>query len=339
MRASLKTKPTVRASVAPAAAAAAAVLCMPLVLASAPAAAQAWPAKPIRFIITLAPGSAVDIVARLTGEPISKALGQPVIIESRVGGGGVVAAEFVMRAPADGYTILVGSIASHGVNPSLVPKIPYDALKDFAPVVSLASSPNVLIASNSLPVKSVKDLIALAKQRPGELTFASGGTGTSHHMGGELFGLLSGTKMSHIPFKGSPQAVGAVVSGEVALMFPNIPNAMGLAKAGKLRILGVTTPKRLSFWPELPTIAESGLPGFEVIAWFGLFAPAGTPAAVIDRLNAEANKALAMPSVRENLMTQGFELMGGTVAEFAAFVRNEIDKWAKVVKATGAKAD
>lgn len=307
--------------------------------ASAPALAQAWPAKPIRFIVTLAPGSAVDIVARLTGEPISKALGQPVIVESRVGGGGVVAAEFVMRAPADGYTMLVGSIASHGINPSLVPKIPYDALKDFAPVVSLASSPNVLIASNSLPVTSVKELIALARKRPGELTYASGGNGTSHHMGGELFGLLSGTKMSHVPFKGSPQAVGAVVSGEVALMFPNIPNAMGLAKAGKLRILGVTTPKRLSFWPELPTIAESGLPGYEVIAWFGLFAPAGTPAPVIDRMNAEANKALAIPAVRENLMTQGFELMGGTVAEFAAFVRSEIEKWARVVKATGAKAE
>jgi tripartite-type tricarboxylate transporter receptor subunit TctC len=307
--------------------------------ASAPALAQAWPAKPIRFIVTLAPGSAVDIVARLTGEPISKALGQPVIVESRVGGGGVVAAEFVMRAPADGYTMLVGSIASHGINPSLVPKISYDAIKDFAPVASLASSPNVLIASNSLPVTSVKELIALARKRPGELTYASGGNGTSHHMGGELFGLLSGTKMSHVPYKGSPQAVGAVVSGEVALMFPNIPNAMGLAKAGKLRILGVTTPKRLSFWPELPTIAESGLPGYEVIAWFGLFAPAGTPAPVIDRMNAEANKALAIPAVRENLMTQGFELMGGSVAEFTAFVRNEIEKWAKVVKATGAKAE
>jgi tripartite-type tricarboxylate transporter receptor subunit TctC len=244
-----------------------------------------------------------------------------------------------MRAPADGYTMLVGSIASHGINPSLVPKISYDAIKDFAPVASLASSPNVLIASNSLPVTSVKELIALARKRPGELTYASGGNGTSHHMGGELFGLLSGTKMSHVPYKGSPQAVGAVVSGEVALMFPNIPNAMGLAKAGKLRILGVTTPKRLSFWPELPTIAESGLPGYEVIAWFGLFAPAGTPAPVIDRMNAEANKALAIPAVRENLMTQGFELMGGSVAEFTAFVRNEIEKWAKVVKATGAKAE
>jgi tripartite-type tricarboxylate transporter receptor subunit TctC len=303
------------------------------------ASAQAWPAKPIRFVVTLAPGSAVDIVARIVADPMSKALGQQVVVESRPGAGGVVAAEFVMRSPPDGYTLLVGSIASHGINPSLVSKIPYDAIKDFAPVVSLASSPNVLIASNSLPVTSVKELIALAKKRPGELTYASGGNGTSHHMGGELFGLLSGTKMSHVPFKGSPQAVQAVLSGEVALMFPNIPNAMGLAKAGKIRILGVTTPKRLSWWPELPTIAESGLPGYSVIAWFGLFAPAGTPVAVVDRLNAEANKALATPSVRDSLVAQGFELMGGSVPEFAAFVRSEIDKWAKVVKATGARAE
>jgi len=301
--------------------------------------AQSWPAKPIRFIVTLAPGSAVDIVARVVGEAITKPLGQPVVVESRVGAGGVVAAEFVMRAPPDGHTILVGSIASHGINPSLLQKIPYDAMKDFTPVVSLAASPNVLIVSNSLPVKSVKDLIALAAKRPGELTYASGGNGTSHHMGGELFGLLGKVRMSHVPFKGSPQAVGAVVSGEVALMFPNIPNAMGLAKAGKVRILGVTTPKRLSWWPELPTIAESGLPGFEVIAWFGLFGPAGMPSAVVERLNAESNRALAQPAVRENLVQQGFELMGGSVQDFTAFVRSELDKWARVVKASGAVAN
>ncbi|MFN7752098.1 MAG: tripartite tricarboxylate transporter substrate binding protein [Pseudomonadota bacterium] len=317
----------------------AAALMAATLLAAPTALAQAWPAKPVRFIVTLAPGSAVDIVARIVGESISKPLGQPVVVESRVGAGGVVAAEFVMRSPPDGHTILVGSIASHGINPSLLQKIPYDAMKDFAPVVSLASSPNVLIVSNSLPARSVKELVALAAKRPGELTYASGGNGTSHHMGGELFGLLGKVRMSHVPFKGSPQAVGAVVSGEVALMFPNIPNAMGLAKAGKVRILGVTTPKRLSWWPELPTIAESGLPGYEVIAWFGLFAPAGTPTAVIDRLNAESNRALAQPAVRENLVQQGFEIMGGSVQEFTAFVRSELDKWARVVKASGAKAE
>jgi tripartite-type tricarboxylate transporter receptor subunit TctC len=262
-----------------------------------------------------------------------------VVIENRVGAGGVVAAEFVMRAPPDGYTILVGSIASHGINPALMSKISYDAMKDFTPVVNLASSPNVLIASNSLPVKSVKELIALAARRPGDLTYASGGVGTSHHMGGELLALMGKVKMSHVPFKGSPQAVGAVVSGEVALMFPNIPNAMGLAKAGKVRILGVTTPKRLSWWPELPTVAESGLPGYEVIAWFGLFGPAGMPAAIVERLNVESNRVLAQPAVRENLVQQGFEILGGSVQDFTAFVRSELDKWARVVKASGAKAD
>jgi tripartite-type tricarboxylate transporter receptor subunit TctC len=317
----------------------AAALLVTAVAAAPVAVAQAWPAKPVRFIVTLAPGSASDIVARVVGEALSKPLGQPVVIENRVGAGGVVAAEFVMRAPPDGYTILVGSIASHGINPALMSKISYDAMKDFTPVVNLASSPNVLIASNSLPVKSVKELIALAARRPGDLTYASGGVGTSHHMGGELLALMGKVKMSHVPFKGSPQAVGAVVSGEVALMFPNIPNAMGLAKAGKVRILGVTTPKRLSWWPELPTVAESGLPGYEVIAWFGLFGPAGMPAAIVERLNVESNRVLAQPAVRENLVQQGFEILGGSVQDFTAFVRSELDKWARVVKASGAKAD
>jgi len=308
-------------------------------LVPAAAAAQSWPAKPIRFIVTLAPGSASDIVARVTGDALSKPLGQQVIVDNRPGAGGIVAAEIVQRAAPDGYTLLVGSIASHGINPALVPKIPYDAVKDFTPIVNIASSPNVLITSNSLPVKSVKELIALAKKRPGELLFSSGGVGTSHHMGAELFGLLAGAKMSHVPFKGSPQAVQAVVSGEVSLMFPNIPNAMGLAKAGKVRILGVTTPQRLSWWPDLPTIAELGLPGYEVIAWFGLMAPAGTPEAIVERLNTETNKALGQVSTRELLVSQGFEIIGGSVKEFAAFIRSELDKWAKVVKLSGAKAE
>jgi len=306
---------------------------------SAAAVAQSWPAKPIRFIVTLAPGSASDIVARVTGDALTKPLGQQVIVENRPGAGGVVAAEIVQRAAPDGYTLLIGSIACHGINPALVPKIPYDAVKDFTPIVNIASSPNVLITSNSLPVKSVKELIALAKKRPGELLFSSGGNGTSHHMGAELFGLLAGVKMSHVPFKGSPQAVQAVLSGEVSLMFPNIPNAMGLAKAGKVRILGVTTPQRLSWWPDLPTIAELGLPGYEVIAWFGLMAPAGTPDAIVERLNAETNKVLGQAATRELLVNQGFEIIGGSVKEFAAFIRSELDKWAKVVKLSGAKAE
>lgn len=312
---------------------------MPVALIPAAAQAQAYPSKPIRFIATLAPGSAVDIVARVVGDAMSKSLGQPVIVENRPGAGGVVAADFVMRSPADGYTMLVGSIASHGINPSLLAKIPYDAVKDFSPIVSLAASPNVLIVNNSLPVTSVKELIEFARKRPGELVYASGGQGTSHHMGAELFGLMAGVKMTHVPFKGSPQAVGAVVSGEVALMFPNIPNAMGLAKAGKVRILGTTTATRLPFWPELPTISELGLKGYDVLAWFGLFGPAGMPAAAIERINAEANKALAQPAVRQNLESQGFALLGGSVQEFTAFVRAELDKWAKVVKATGTRIE
>jgi tripartite-type tricarboxylate transporter receptor subunit TctC len=185
----------------------------------------------------------------------------------------------------------------------------------------------------------VKELIALAKKRPGELLFSSGGTGTSQHMAAELFGMLAGVKMGHVPFKGGPQGVQAVLSGEVAVMFPNASNAISLAKANKVRILGVTTPKRLSWWPEIPTIAEAGLPGYSMIAWFGIFAPAGTPEANVERLNADTNKVLAMPTVRDALVTQGFELIGGSTKEFGAFVRSELEKWTKVVKATGAKAE
>ncbi|MBC7781226.1 MAG: tripartite tricarboxylate transporter substrate binding protein [Proteobacteria bacterium] len=300
--------------------------------------AQSYPTRPVRLIATLAPGSAVDILARLVGDPMSRTLGQTVIVDNRPGAGGLVATETVQRAAPDGYTLLIGG-ASHVINPVLQPKIAYDPIKDFAPVINLASSPNVLIVSNALPVNSVKELVALARKRPGELLFSSGGTGTSQHMAAELFGLLAGVKIGHVPFKGGPQGVQAVLAGEVAMMFPNIPNAIGLAKAGKVRMLAVTTPKRLSWWPELPTIDESGVKGYEVIAWFGVFAPAGTPEAIVERLNAEANKAIALPAVREALVAQGYEVIGGSSREFAGFVRNELDKWTKVVKATGAKAE
>ena len=251
--------------------------CMPLLLlATASAGAQSWPSKPIRFIVTLAPGSAVDIVARVTGEPMSRALGQPVVVESRPGAGGVVAAEFVMRSPADGYTMLVGSIASHGINPSLVSKIPYDALKDFAPVVSLASSPNVLIASNSLPVKSVKELIALAKARPDALSYASTGNGAPTHLAGELFKTMAGVKMLHVPYKGAAPAVVDLLSGHVQLSFISAPGVMPHVEAGRLRVLAVTNARRSVLLPQVPTISEAGLQGYESEGWHGLFTPAGT---------------------------------------------------------------
>jgi len=315
-----------------------AVAAVALPVLSTGALAQAYPTKPVRIVATLAPGSAVDILARVIADPMGRTLAQPVIVDNRPGAGGLVATEAVQRAAPDGYTLLLGG-ASHVINPVILPKVAYDPIRDFSPVLNVASSPNVLIVSNSLPARNVKELVALAKKRPGELLYSSGGTGTSQHMAAELFAMMAGVKMVHVPFKGAPPAVGALLGGEVAMMFPNIPNAVGIAKAGKVRILGTTTPKRLSWWPELPTIAEAGVPGYEVVAWFGMFAPAGTPEAVVERLNTEANRAIALPNIRDSLVAQGFEPIGGTRRELAEFVRVELDKWTKVVKATGIKAE
>lgn len=306
---------------------------------AAPAAAQSYPSKPVKIVVTLSPGSTSDILARTVADQLTQSMGQTFVVENRPGLGGNIAGEAVARAAPDGYTLMLATISSHGINPALFERMPYDALKDFAPIVLLASSPNVLIVTPSMPVKSVAELVSYAKTRQGDLTFASGGIGTSHHLSGELFNSLAGVKMTHVPYKGSPQAVTAVATGEVALMFPNIPNALGLAKSGKVKMLAVTTPKRLSWLPDVPTVAEAGLPGFDVTAWFGFVAPAGTPEAILQRLNAESLKALEQPAVRQALINQGFEIMGGSRQEFAQFMRAEIDKWARVVKASGAKAE
>jgi tripartite-type tricarboxylate transporter receptor subunit TctC len=309
------------------------------VLLSAPLAAQDYPSRPIKLVVTLSPGSTSDILARTVGEHMSKSLGQPIVVENRPGLGGNIAGEAVAKSPNDGYTLLLATISSHGINPSLFAKMPYDALRDFVPVIALASSPNALIVSPEVPVSSVKELVAYVKSKPpGEVNYASAGIGTSHHLGAELFGSMIGAKMTHVPYKGSPDAVTAVATGQVTLMFPNIPNALPLAKAGKVKLLAVTTPKRLAWLPDTPTVAES-LPGFAVIAWFGLVAPAGTPPAIVQRLNAEAQKALADPAVRQRLVDQGFDIMGGSAPEFGAFMKNEIDKWAAVVKTSGAKVE
>jgi tripartite-type tricarboxylate transporter receptor subunit TctC len=306
---------------------------------SAAVSAQEYPQKPIKLVVTLSPGSTSDILARTVGEHMAKSLGQPVVVENRPGLGGNIAGEAVAKSPADGYTLLLATISSHGINPSLFAKMPYDAVRDFTPIVALASSPNALIVGPEVPVGSVKELVALVKAKQGDINYSSAGIGTSHHLGAELFGSMIGAKMTHVPYKGSPDAVTAVATGQVTLMVPNIPNALPLAKAGKLKLLAVTTPKRLAWLPDVPTVAESGLPGYEVIAWFGLVAPAGTPPAIVQRLNAEAMKALADPGVRQALTAQGFDIMGGTPAEFGAFMKSEIDKWGRVVKASGAKVE
>lgn len=298
--------------------------------------ANHWPTKPVRLLVTLSPGSTSDILARTVADQLSKSLGQSFVVENRPGAGGNIAGDVVARSAPDGYTLLLATISSHGINPALYAKMPYDALRDFVPVINLASSPNALIVGMDVPVNSVKELVAWVKSKPaGEVNYASAGNGTSMHLGGELFNALTGAKTTHIPYKGSPEGVTAVVKGEVAMMFPNVPNAIPLAKSGKLKILAVTTSKRLASMPDVPTVIEGGLAGFDVTAWFGLVAPAGTPSDIVQRLNAESNKALAMPAVRQALANQGFEIGGGSAQEFGQFMRAEIDKWTKVVNGAG----
>ena len=298
--------------------------------------AQNWPNKPIKVVVTLSAGSTSDILARIVCEQLSKNLGQPFVVENRPGAGGNIAGEYVMHQPADGYTLMLSSISSHGINPALYAKMPYDAINDFTPIIAIASSPNVLIASNNTPVSSTRELINWIKSQPsGSINFSSAGNGTSMHLSGELLNSMSGIKTTHIPFKGSPEAVNSVMKNEVTFMFPNAPNAIPLAKAGKIKLLAVTSGKRLSWLPDVPTVAESGLAGFEVTAWFGFVGPQGIAPQIVNKLNSEVQKVLQNPVVVDSLSQQGFDVMGGSPQEFGSFMRNEIEKWTKVVNHAG----
>jgi len=301
--------------------------------------AQAWPSKPIKWVVPFAPGGTTDILARTVGEKLALALGQPVIIENKPGAGGGVGAEYTAKAAPDGYTIMGGTISTHAINASLYKDLPYDPVKDFVAITLIARVPNMLVVNTAVPAKDVKELIALLKANPNKYSFASSGNGTSQHLSGELFKSMSGTEMQHIPYKGSPPALQDVMGGQVTMTFDNITTAWTLAKAGKLRALAVTTAKRSSIAPDVPTLAESGLPGFEVGSWQGVFAPAGTPPAIVKRLNAEIVKALNLPDVREKLGALGAEIVADSPEEFSALVKSEVVKWADVVKKSGAKVD
>jgi len=301
--------------------------------------AQAWPAKPIKWVVPFAPGGTTDILARTIGDKLAIALGQPVIIENKPGAGGGVGADYTAKAPADGYTIMGGTISTHAINASLYKSLPYDPVKDFAPITLIARVPNMLVVNPDVPVKNVAELIALMKASPAKYTFASSGNGTSQHLSGELFKTMAGVEMQHIPYKGSPPALQDVVGGQVTMTFDNITTAWPLAKGGKLRALAVTTAKRSSVAPEVPTLAESGLAGYEVGSWQGVFAPAGTPPEIVKRLNTEIVKIIRMPDVNEKLTALGAEPVGNTPEEFGALVRAEVGKWADVVKKSGAKVD
>lgn len=315
------------------------VLVLAAFLAAGPSSAQPYPSKPIRIVVTIGPGSAGDLISRVLAEPLARSLGQQVIVDNRPGAGGNVAAAIVAKTPPDGYNLLLTTISTHGINPTLYESLAFDPVRDFAPIVLSASSPNVLVVHPSMPVTTIPQLVRLARTRPGELTYSSGGTGTSQHMSGELFAMLAGARMVHVPFKATPPSVQAVIGGEVVLSFASVPVAKELVQVGRLRGLGVTSAKRVASWPEMPAIAEAGLPGFDVAAWFGFAASAGTAPDTIRLLNAEFRKAQRDPAVRQRLVQQGIEVLESSPEEFARHIGDEIAKWAKVVKAAGARAN
>jgi tripartite-type tricarboxylate transporter receptor subunit TctC len=309
-------------------------------LAVPPVLAQSYPTGPVRIVVTISPGSTADILARVIADKLSQSLGQPVVVENRPGAGGNIAGAYVAKEPPDGQTLLLATISSHGINPSMFgPKMPYDALADFVHIIAIASVPNMLIASPELPIASVGDFVRLAKSKPDYFSYSSGGNGTSHHLAAELFNTLAGIKTTHIPYRGTPEAVTAVIRGDAAIMFPNVPNAEQLVSEGKLKGLAVTSARRLPSMPEVPTMIELGFAEFEVIGWYGMVAPAGTPEPVVKRLNGVLQAILEDPSVKETLRKNGFETMGGSAAEFALFNRAEIEKWRKVVQASGARVE
>ncbi|MEP6657532.1 MAG: tripartite tricarboxylate transporter substrate binding protein [Betaproteobacteria bacterium] len=301
--------------------------------------AASYPVRPIRLVVPFPAGGATDILARAIGQRFSEVLGQPVIVDNRPGAGGNIGSELVAKATPDGYTLLMGTVGTHAINPSLYAKMPYDHVKDFAPVILVAGVPNVFVVHPSVPVRTVGEFIAYAKANPGKLNFASSGSGTSIHLAGELFKVMAGVQMTHVPYKGSSPAIQDLLGGQVQLMFDNLPSALPQIKAGKLRALAVTSANRTPTLPDVPTVAEAGLPGFEASSWFGVLAPAGTPPAIINRLNAEGVKWLATPEAKEKMQNLGANAAGGTPDDFAAHIRAETVKWARVVKDSGAKAE
>ena len=301
-------------------------------------AADTYPSRPIRMIVAYPPGGGTDQVGRVLADQLTVTLGQNVVVDNRGGATGNIGTELAARAVPDGYTLLMGNVAPNAVNVSLFKKLGFDPVKDFAPVSLVAVTPNILVAHPSMPVKTIKELIAYAKAKPGTLNFPSAGVGSSSHLAGEMLKSLAGISMVHIPFKGGGPALVAVIAGEVQIMFATMPAAMPHVKSGKVKPVAVTTAKRSQAMPELPTIAESGVKGYEASTWYGLLAPAQTPPAIVTRLHADTVKILAGPT-RQRLEAQGFEPEGGTPAEFAAYIKTEIVKWAKVIKDAGIPAE
>jgi tripartite-type tricarboxylate transporter receptor subunit TctC len=301
--------------------------------------AQTFPNRPIRLIVPQPPGGGTDIVARVMADQLAKQLGQQVVVDNRPGAGTVVGTDLAAKAAPDGYTLLMGLNANMAVNPSLFSKLPYDPVLDFTPVAMLVTFPFLVVVNNDLPVKSIADLVALAKSKPGQLNFASAGNGTGQHLSTELFKVMTGTSMVHVPFRGAQAAYADVISGQVQVFFDNIAAALPQARSGRVRALAVTTDKRSEIVPDLPTVAEAGVAGYEYHTWFGMWAPAGTPKPVVEKLNGEVIKAMAVKEVRERFTTLAGQPSQMKLAEIEPFVKAEIVKWAKVVKEAGVKVE
>ena len=302
-------------------------------------ATQTFPSKPVKLVVPFPPGGPLDAVGRALADKLTQQWAQPVVVDNKPGAGGNIGADFVAKSPADGYTVVMGALSTHAVNPSLYPTMPYDAIKDFAPITLVAITPNVLVVNPSLPVSSVKELIAYAKANPGKLSFGSGSNGSAGHLAGELFKVDTGVDMVHVPFKGGAPAMQALLAGDTQLMFDNLANAMPQVKAGKLKALAVTTAQRSKLVADLPTMAEAGVPGFDISTWFGLLAPAATPPAVVSKWNADVTRILESPDMRERLTALGAEAAPMTPQAFGAFIATELAKYARIVKASGAKVD
>ena len=300
--------------------------------------AQTYPAKPVRWIVPSTPGDGSDITARLIGDRLGRALGQPVVIDNKPGAGGVLGSELTARAAADGYTMIVGNAGSHGINAAIYAKLPYDVVKDFAPVALICTAPNVMVVSPAIKARNVAEFIAYAKANPGKLNYASGGIGSSAHLSAELFKSMTSIEMTHVPYKGSAPAVTAILSDEVSVMIGNLPPWSANLKAGKVRALAVTTASRYAALPDVPAMSET-LPGFETVAWFGVLAPAGTPQSVIERINREVNAVLAQPDVRERLSASGCDPAPGTPQAFAARVSGDVARWKKLAAEKNIRAD
>jgi tripartite-type tricarboxylate transporter receptor subunit TctC len=298
-----------------------------------------YPNRPIQLVVTVPPGGAADFVGRLIGAKLADALGQPVVISNRGGAGGTTAAAAVAKSDPDGYTLLLNTIATHGIGPHIYANLPYDPVKDFSPVVLIAKLPLILAVNAELPTRSVKDVIALAKARPGELSFCSAGSGGAPHLAGELFKSLTGTELLHVPYRGSGPAVVDLIAGRITMMFDATPSLLPFIKTGKLRALAAASPHRHRLLPDIPSFAELGYPRMDIALWYGVAAPSGTPQAIVQRLNAELVKILDMTDIRNRLTDQGADVQGGMPEDFDAFMRNESARWGTVVKQAGIKPE